>query len=120
MVETTAPLVVGEVIRFELPVAGFVEARIIWKRESKHGCEFLTPLSKAALSAALLRADIPAPHVDNALRIEELPVGISPSVEDLAAWQSEFEKTKGAMGYQLFGFRQTSEGLVIALVAKTN
>jgi len=120
MIETTAELMEGETILIDLPVAGSAEARIIWNREDYYGCEFLTPVTKAAVSAALLRTPFaPSDHATE-LRVEELTVGINPSVDELEAWRSEFEKTSGASGYQLLGFRQTSDGLVIAIVTKTN
>ncbi len=40
----------------ELPEAGTVEARVIWKRMTLLGCEFREPLSRAALAAMQLRA----------------------------------------------------------------
>lgn len=54
MIETNAELAVDETIEVELPHAGAVMARVVWKREAYFGCEFLTPASVAAVSAALL------------------------------------------------------------------
>ena len=120
MIETTAELAVGETIRFDLPVTGSAEARIIWNRETYYGCEFLAPVPKAAVSAALLQTPVESADSVTTPRVEEVPVGINPSLEEMEAWKSEFEKTRGATGDQLIGFRQTSDGLIIAIVAKTN
>jgi hypothetical protein len=120
MIETAAELVEGETILCDLPVAGSTEAQIIWNWQNYYGCEFLTPITKAAVSAAVLQTSF-APFDPAAQpRVEDVPVGVNPSVDELAAWKSEFERTKGASGYRLLGFRQTSDGLIIAIVAKTN
>ena len=58
LIETTADLVVGEEIEVGLPEAGAAAARVIWTKGSFFGCEFLTPVSKAAVSAALLLAPV--------------------------------------------------------------
>lgn len=120
MLETAAGLVTGEVILFDLPVAGSTEARVIWKRKNKFGCEFLVPVSKAAVSAALLLTPFAPPDQAMTPRIEELSVGTNLSVAELEAWKSQFEKARGARGYLLMGFRLTSDGLIIAIVARTN
>jgi len=54
------------------------------------------------------------------LDIQEQLVGTRPSVEELAIWQSEFDKTAGAKGYKLIGFRQTSDESIFAIIAKSN
>lgn len=56
LIETAAVLVVGETLELELPEAGAVIARVVWQRGSEFGCEFDTPVSKGAISAALLRS----------------------------------------------------------------
>ncbi len=56
LIHTQTELACGEVFRVELPEAGEIEARVAWKRQSLYGCEFCTPVSKAAVSAALLKA----------------------------------------------------------------
>jgi len=56
LIETAAVLVVGESLELELPQAGAVIARVVWQRGREFGCEFDVPVSKAAVSAALLRS----------------------------------------------------------------
>ena len=63
MIETTTDLAVDETIEVELPEAGAITARVVWKREAYFGCEFLTPASVAAVSAALLRSAPTQPHL---------------------------------------------------------
>lgn len=58
LIETATDLAIGEKIHVVLPEAGASEARIIWRDGSFFGCEFLTPVSKAAVSAALLLAPV--------------------------------------------------------------
>lgn len=56
LIETAADLAIGDTLHVDLPEAGVAEARIVWRDGSFFGCEFLTPVSKAAVSAALLLA----------------------------------------------------------------
>lgn len=54
MMETAARLAVGDAVIIDLPEAGPTQARIVWNRQSSYGCEFAAPVSKGAVSAALL------------------------------------------------------------------
>jgi hypothetical protein len=56
LIETVADLEVGETIHVELPKAGASPARVVWTDGSFFGCEFISPVSKASVSAALLLA----------------------------------------------------------------
>ena len=47
---------VDETFEVVLPEAGSVEAQVVWKRETLYGCKFLSPVSRAMISAALLKA----------------------------------------------------------------
>jgi hypothetical protein len=58
LIETATDLAIGETIHVDLPEAGTSEARIVWRKGSFFGCEFLTPVSRAAVSAALLLAPL--------------------------------------------------------------
>lgn len=120
MIETTVPLTVGEIISFDLPIAEGAEARVVWKDGARHGCEFLTPIPKGAVSAALLQGAPESFDSASASNIDELPVGLRPTIDEIAAWKTEFERTKGASGYKLVGFRQDAEGFLTAIVAKLN
>ena len=64
LLETAAPLSVGEELDIELPHAGATRAVARWQSGRLFGCEFVHPVSAAALSAAQLRsvaASSPAP-----------------------------------------------------------
>src|SRR5687768_2913926 len=50
LIETTADLGVGDTIHVELPEAGPCPARVVWTDGFFFGCEFKTPVSKAAVS----------------------------------------------------------------------
>ena len=63
LVESPDMLEVGDRVSLELPVAGTAEARVIWARAPFYGCEFARPVSRAVVSAALLRAPIEEPPV---------------------------------------------------------
>ena len=56
MMHTRHTLAVGDSFTVELPEAGPVEARVVWKRVTLHGCEFAEPVTRRAISATLLRA----------------------------------------------------------------
>lgn len=53
---TSAELAVGDRLEVELPHAGATGATVMWSRGGFAGCEFDSPLSRAAVSAALLKA----------------------------------------------------------------
>ncbi len=57
MLHTRDELAVGESFAVTLPQAGPVEARVVWKRLTLYGCEFVSPVSRATISAILLKAD---------------------------------------------------------------
>jgi hypothetical protein len=56
LVETTADLLNGESLDFDLPEAGTVTAKVVWSRGRLFGCEFTAALPKKVVSAALLRS----------------------------------------------------------------
>ena len=60
LLETSVDLQVGEALQVELPHAGSTRALVVWNRGRFIGCEFFSPISKASVSAALLRS--PAQH----------------------------------------------------------
>lgn len=61
MLQTVAELAVGEVFELELPEAGPSSARVVWARDMLYGCDFLSPVSRGTVSAALLRAPYEEP-----------------------------------------------------------
>lgn len=64
LIETSAPLKVGEVIDVEFAETGATAARIVRAEGDHYGCRFVSPISRGAVSAALLRSPIdrlPAP-----------------------------------------------------------
>lgn len=56
LMHTTQEMAVGDRFTVDLPEAGPVEARVVWKRMTLHGCEFARPVSRAAISATMLMA----------------------------------------------------------------
>lgn len=55
LLETGLALAVGEEVTLDLPQAGPVTARILWRSESLYGGAFRAPLGAAALAAAQLQ-----------------------------------------------------------------
>jgi hypothetical protein len=78
LIETMAPLEPGETIEVQLPEAGTTRARIVRSDGDYHGCRFISPISKAAVSAALLKSPsasysnpLPAPQLAMAAALHD-------------------------------------------------
>lgn len=56
LIQTAAALAVGDRIEIDLPEVGPTPAHVIWTQREFVGCEFAAPVSRAAVSAALLKA----------------------------------------------------------------
>ena len=56
MIHSLTELAVDDIFQFDLPEADATEAIVVWKRQTLYGCEFRSPISQAAVSAAMLRA----------------------------------------------------------------
>lgn len=56
LIESETPLAIDERIEIDLPHAGPVQARTVWKSGELFGCQFDAPISPAALSAAQLQS----------------------------------------------------------------
>ena len=67
LVESDAPLEIGEVIEVNLPHSGKTATKVIWTSNRLAGCQFEMPISPATLSAAQLRGVVgpDAQSVDN-------------------------------------------------------
>lgn len=55
LLETGVDLATGETLTLDLPEAGAVEARIVWRSQQLYGCAFGEPLTPAAIAAAQLQ-----------------------------------------------------------------
>jgi PilZ domain len=56
LIQTEAGIDVGTLLDIHLPEVGAQSATVVWNRDRFFGCEFQSPLSKAGLSAALLKS----------------------------------------------------------------
>ena len=56
LLESALDLAVGEPLAVDLPEAGMVAAKIVWRSERLYGCAFEQALSEAALAAAQLQS----------------------------------------------------------------
>lgn len=119
-IESTVRFEEGERLLVELPFVGEVEAQVIWRDGDVCGCEFTTPISKAVVSAALLRSPIVRPEASGGGTIEEIEIAISPTLQQMTEWEVEFEENRSRSGRQLLGFRQRSDGMIVAMVTKTH
>jgi len=96
MLESDVRLDKGEEIVIDLPRAGPILARVMWRSASLHGCRFDEPLSTAVLSAAELQSAIAPPEETAA------PIGGT---------------APGSLGKRLASLRQ-ERGLTLAQVAE--
>ena len=67
LLESDAPLAVGEKLELVIPEAGSAKAAIIWSSGRYFGCRFDKSLASAAVSAALLRSP-PSPSDEDRKR----------------------------------------------------
>jgi hypothetical protein len=75
LIETSARLSVGDTLQVHLPHAGATDARVIRSDRLFFGCAFTARISKAAVSAALLRA--PAgqeSEIEQSLAVSHSPI----------------------------------------------
>jgi hypothetical protein len=56
LLETPIELAGNDGIDVDIPEVGTVRANIVWSSESFYGCQFERPMSRAAVSAAMLRS----------------------------------------------------------------
>ncbi|WP_172970214.1 PilZ domain-containing protein [Erythrobacter sp. THAF29] len=118
--ETSVDIEEGEQLLVELPYVGPVEAKVVWRKGSVCGCQFNTPVSQAVVSAALLRSPIARPQEGGETSVDEIEIAVSPTLQQMTEWEIEFESGRAAAGDQLLGFRQRSDGMIVAMVKKTN
>jgi hypothetical protein len=62
LIQTEAGIDVGTMLDIQLPEVGRQSATVVWNRDQFFGCEFQSPLSKAGLSAALLKSHAQEDH----------------------------------------------------------
>lgn len=56
LIETAAELAARDELEIDLPESGVTRAIVVWNSGAFFGCEFVEPLSRASMSAALLRS----------------------------------------------------------------
>jgi hypothetical protein len=86
LLETSGDLSEGETIELDFPEATGVRAVVKWSSGSLFGCKFQKPLTRAALSAALLRASFDPPKAEPAYVSSELA-----GVADHQSFQSDHQ-----------------------------
>lgn len=101
-IETHAIVQTGEIIRVELPEAGAVDARIIWTGGGFAGCRFLTPISKATVSAALLRSPSTLPPSPELFRVELPMIDVVDRTPEFPRADLEYEPTDARSGALVF------------------
>lgn len=98
LIETSTPLASGETFEVDLPQAGKVEASVVWSSGEFYGCEFIEPISTAALSAALLRSPPrDAPLVSRTVA-DDLAAELRSINEQVERIAREVERVVGRLG----------------------
>ena len=73
-IETDTDFAIDEIFLLVLPELGATPARVRWNEGRRFGCEFLSPVTSSAVSAALLRAPheegMPVPMADAAVDVD--------------------------------------------------
>jgi transcriptional regulator with XRE-family HTH domain len=95
LIETDAKLKAGETLAMSLPHGGASEATVVWSSSRFFGCRFTQPLSRAVLSAALLKAEA-EPTERGAI----VPASRQPA-KDLPARLTALRQARGLTGDQL-------------------
>lgn len=97
LLETQARLSPDQPFQLFLPLAGAVEATVVWNTEHFYGCQFREKVARAAISAALLKSEpkrdderTAAPDLVSQLRdinerIEEVGLQLDRTIEQLGA-----------------------------------
>jgi len=120
LLETDASLRAGDTISVDLPGADRTNARIVWGQDAFFGCAFKEPIPTAAISSVLLQIPLnERSGRSQEPQYEEFSIAFSPTLDELANWKSDFERTKGMEGYRIIAYRQTTGGLLIAIAAKS-
>jgi hypothetical protein len=74
LIETAADMSVGDRLEVELPEGGSSLARVVWNSGQHFGCEFISPISRATISAALLKNPVGVDVLEPfEIRSEEYP-----------------------------------------------
>lgn len=98
LIETAAELAPDDDFEIDLPQSGATRALVVWNSGPFFGCEFIEPLSRASISAALLRSlppgapSLPLPLATN--RVDRL-------IADLAQEDGPVEELKAPLGVRL-------------------
>ena len=106
LIDTPVSLRDGETITIELPNAGPIAAQVVWTYGTFAGCEFPSPLSQGAVSAALLFS----PHL--LAPREPAPTGRVPLE---ARVEQARQTTSAATGAAWFALALTAAMLVATL-----
>ena len=48
----------------------------------------------------------------------ELPIGMTPNIDEVVAWKAEFERSRSTSKYQIVGFRQAADGAMNAIIVE--
>lgn len=86
LLETQAQLAADQLFQVFLPLAGAVEARVVWTSAHFYGCQFREPVARGAVSAALLKSvpSEPAANVEADPELDyydALPAGAGDTVK---------------------------------------
>ena len=82
---TQAPVQLGDRLTLDMPELGAREAQVVWKSGAYLGCNFLEPLPRSAVSAAMLASAI----LPLAMPVDAVPSEPSLSAADASVAQAD-------------------------------
>src|SRR3546814_19502753 len=100
LVESSAPLEIGEVIEVNLPHSGKTATKVIWTSGRLAGCQFEMPISPATLSAAQQRSVVVEgePDAQNrpAAYAESFRTSLQPPTPEKSLTKGQLARRQGA------------------------
>lgn len=115
-IKSEFPFALGDLIAVQFPGLPENSATVRWCDGDEFGCEFVTPVSKAAVSAFILQASAvrdPLPEEPDLIEVE---VGDRFGETSVASFVERLKSDSPGAGKQIVGFRVTDDGKIIAIL----
>jgi hypothetical protein len=90
LLETVVDLAEGEMVQVDIPSANAPAVRVLWREGLLAGCEFVEPVSKAAVSAARLKSAADAAYDSD--QVDAADAGVRPADDGLNADEDAVRK----------------------------
>lgn len=115
-IQSEFPFAIGDLIAVQFPGLPESSATVRWRDDNELGCEFVTPVSKAAVSAFILQASAVRDPLSREPDLIEVEVGDHFDATSIANFVEQCESDTRSAGKQIVGFRVTDDGKIIAIL----